>query len=274
MGWARSNLRPPTIWSYGDALALIQRGTPLRDEPNVTPLTQRRRRDNLVAVYEGDRISVEYGHKTMATFHKDGWIALHHAIDRNGSPEANIAYVVGRQGVQVYADRVGGERCCRVQHEGRVCFTERRPVRVHAHDPVDLNAIATLRVQGVMPNAAKTKAYLKDLGWYEFAAWADMRRKIEGEKEMRERIFRVDSHETCYVTNKDIIQMLRARDVAQYDPILRTAFRRLGEMKGLYRLMTQRGEMAGDDVTLDPVMTNAEWHSFFRRARRIKAIPV
>lgn len=44
-----SNLRPPVIRDYGDALALIQRGRPLRDEPNITPLTGRRRRDNLVA---------------------------------------------------------------------------------------------------------------------------------------------------------------------------------------------------------------------------------
>lgn len=274
MAWGCSNLRPPTIRNYDDALVLIQRGTPLRDEPNVTPLTQRRRRNNLVAVYEGDRISVEYNCATMATFHKDGWIALHHAIDRDGAPEAEIALTIGRRGLLVYADRVGKEQCCRVHYEGRVCFTRQVTVRVHATDPVDLNAIAMLRVQGVMPNAAKTKAYLKEIGWYEFAAWADMRRKIEGEKEMRERIFRIDPHEMCDVTEGDIVQMLRARDVAQYDLILRTAFWRRGEMKGLYRLMTRRGEMAGDDVTLDPVMTNAEWCSFFCRARRIKAIPV
>lgn len=120
-----SNLRPPVIRDYGDARRLIDDGRPLKDEPGVTPLTGRRRRNSLVAVYEGDRN--------------------------------------------------------RIHHGGLVCYTQREPVRVHTTDPVDLSKIATMRFRGILPNAAKTRAYLKEIGWYEFAAWADMVEKIGGD---------------------------------------------------------------------------------------------
>lgn len=69
------------------------------------------------------------------------------------------------------------------------------------------------------------------------------------------------------------METIKARDVANYGQAL-SLIHTLGGFRSMRNALLDQTELTGDEATIGSVMTNAEWFSFVRRARRLEAIPV